>query len=113
MFTSSSIGYVGGPGSGTVMLVVGLLVLAEWRAPNCSVMALKLQHDRFQSVDAGSMRPRLYPGPLRLCSLYHVRQHLPVSVALTSSVVLSPVRLQRIYVPRVKIIIMILLLLLK
>ena len=31
---ASSIGYVGGPGSGTAMLVVGLLVLAEWRAPN-------------------------------------------------------------------------------
>ena len=36
---TSSIGYVGGPGSGTSMLVVGLLVLAEWRAPNGSVMA--------------------------------------------------------------------------
>ena len=66
---ASSIGYVGGPGSGTAMLVVGLLVLAEWRAPNGSVMALKLQHDRFQSAGAGSMRPRLYSGPLRLCSL--------------------------------------------
>ena len=32
--------------SGTDMLTVGLLVLAEWRAPNGSVMALKLQHDR-------------------------------------------------------------------
>ena len=57
-----SIGYVGGPGSGTEMLVVRLLVLAEWRAPN--VMALKLQHDRFQSAGAGSMRPRLYSGRL-------------------------------------------------
>ena len=28
--------YVGGPssGAGTAMLVVGLIVLAEWRAPN-------------------------------------------------------------------------------
>ena len=49
---TSSIGYVGGPGSGTSMLVVGLLVLAEWRAPNGSIMALKLQHDRFQSAGA-------------------------------------------------------------
>ena len=65
------------------MLVVGLLVLAEWRAPNGSVMALKLQHDRFQAAGDGSMRPRLYPGPLGLCSLYHMRQHRPVSVALT------------------------------
>jgi len=33
--------YVGGPssGAGTAMLVVGLLVLAEWRAPNGSVKA--------------------------------------------------------------------------
>ena len=70
---TSSIGYVGGPGSGTAMLVVGLLVLAEWRAPNGSVMALKLQRDRFQAAAGdGSMRPRLYSGPLRLCSLYHV-----------------------------------------
>ena len=45
------------------MLVVGLLVLAEWRAPNGSVMALKLQRDRFQAAAGdGSMRPRLYPG---------------------------------------------------
>jgi len=29
--------YVGGPGSGTAMLVVGLLVLAEWRAPIMAV----------------------------------------------------------------------------
>ena len=57
---------VTGPGSGTAVLVVGLLVLAELRAPNGSVMALKLQHDRFQSVGAGSMRHRLYPGLLRL-----------------------------------------------
>jgi len=48
---------------------------------------LKLQHDRFQSAGAGSMRPRLYFGPLRLCSLYHVRHHRPVSAALTSSVI--------------------------
>ena len=82
MFTGS-IGYVGGPGSGTAMLVVGQLVLTKWRAPNGSVMALKLQRERFQSAGAGSMRPRLYSGPLRLCSLYHVRQHRPVSVALT------------------------------
>jgi len=34
--------YVGSPGSGTAMLVVGLLVLAEWRAPNGSVRACKL-----------------------------------------------------------------------
>ena len=80
---TSSIGYVGGPRSGTAMLVVGLLVLAEWRVPNGSVMALKLQHDCFQSAGDGSMRPRLYSGPLRLCSLCHVRQNRPVSVALT------------------------------
>ena len=86
MFTGS-IGYVGGPGSGTAMLVVGQLVLTKWRAPNGSVMALKLQRERFQSAGAGSMRPRLYSGPLRLCSLYHVRQHRPMSAAITSSVV--------------------------
>jgi len=50
---TSSIGYAGGPGSGTAMPVVGLLVLAQWRASNGSVMALKLQHDRFQSAGAG------------------------------------------------------------
>ena len=57
---TSSIGYVGGPGSGTAMLAVELLVAAEWRAPNGS--ALKLHHDRFQYAGDGSMRPRLYPG---------------------------------------------------
>jgi len=67
---TSSIGYFGGPDTGTAMLVVGLLVVAEWRAPNGSVMALKLQHDSFQSATAGNMRPRLYSGPLRLYSLY-------------------------------------------
>jgi len=80
---TSSIGYLGGPGSGTAMLVVGLLVLVEWRAPNGSIMALKLHHDRFQSAGDGSMRPRLYPWSLGLCSLYHVRQHRPVSAELT------------------------------
>ena len=80
---TSSIGYVGGPGSGTAMLAVELLVAAEWRAPNGSVMALKLHHDRFQSAVDGSMRPGVYPWPLGLCSLYHVRQHRPVSAALT------------------------------
>jgi len=74
---TSSIGYLGGPGSGTAMLAVGLFVLSEWRAPNGSVMALKLQHDCFHSAGAGSMRPRLYPGPLRLCSQYNVRQKRP------------------------------------
>jgi len=82
VFTSST-GYVGGPGSGTAMLVVGLLVLAQWRAPSGSVMALKLHHDHFQSAGESSMRPRLYPWPLGLCSLYHMRQHRPVSAELT------------------------------
>ena len=68
---TSSVGYLGGRGSGTAMLVVELFVVAEWRAPKYgSVMALKLQHDRFQSAGDGSMRPRLYSGPLGLCSLY-------------------------------------------
>jgi len=39
------------------MLAVELLVVAECRAPNGSVMALKLHHDRFQSAGDGSMRP--------------------------------------------------------
>ena len=84
VFTNST-GYVGGPGrpSGTAMLVVGLLVLAERRAPNGSVMALKLHHDHFQSAGESSMRPRLYPWPLGLYSLYHMRQHRPVSAELT------------------------------
>jgi len=62
------------------MLAVELLVVAEWRAPNGSVMALKLHHDRFQSAGDGSMRPRLYPWPLGLCTS-------SVSAVNTSSVV--------------------------
>ena len=71
---TSSIGYVGGPGSGTAMLAVELLVAAEWRAPNGSVMALKLQHDRFQSA---YHHHRL---------LRHARQHCSVSVHVCVSI---------------------------
>ena len=61
------IGYVGGPGSGTAMVVVGLLVLAEWRAPNVMTLKLlKLQHDRFQSADAGSIMPNIVHSTLQL-----------------------------------------------